>query len=163
MHFLRYRAFYFIGIFLCIIFVVLSLLKFKCYLTFCYQLQLAVHGIQMTTFYNRDLYIDQGGPAVFSYESRTNPLPFKPYDNNFGFSEPFPCRFLLCSAGGLLSRSLELKEVSLGLFPLTFLLFPAVTCDFFIHSSYYIALLIISIFICFNTLGTRYYLKVSSL
>lgn len=89
---------------------------------------------------------------MFSYESRTNPLPFKPYDNNFGFSEPFSCHFLLCSAGGSLSQRLELKEVSLGLFPLAFLLFPGATCDFFICNSYYVVLLVIRIFICYNTL-----------
>lgn len=77
-------------------------------------------------------------------------LTFKPYDVSLGFSEHFSSHFLVCIAGGSLLWNFELKEVSQGLFSLTFLLVPWVTYEFYIHYSYYVVL--IRVFICSDTL-----------
>ena len=137
LHLLRYLAVCFIDMFLCLIFMVLGLFKFKCsfILFFAVMLSAAVHGIQMTRLCNRKMYIGQGRPVVFPHELRTHASLFKPYDINLGFSEPFSCYFLVCIAGGSWSWNLELEEVGLGLFPWAFLLVPGEACDSCIHHS----------------------------
>lgn len=44
---------------------------------------------------------------MFSHESRTHALPFKPYDINLGLLERFSSHFLVCIAGGSLSWNSE--------------------------------------------------------
>ena len=61
LHLLRYLAVCFIDMFLCLIFMVLGLFKFK----FPFILFFAVMLIQMTKLCNQNMYIGQGRSAVF--------------------------------------------------------------------------------------------------
>ena len=131
LYLLRYLAVCFTDMFLCLIFMVLGLFKFK----FSFILFFAVTLFQMSKLCNQNTYIGQGRTVVFPHELRIHASLFKPCDISLGFSEPFSCYFLVCIAGGSWSWNLELEEAGLGLFPCAFLLALGEACDLCIHRS----------------------------